>query len=92
MKRLFMGPITTGQGPTLTYYQRFESLIAVALTLIIVVVIIVALYSLILNVFKGLVGGVLNPLEHTAFQAVFGQIMTLLIALEFNHTLQYVVT
>jgi len=26
------------------------------------------------------------------FQTVFGEIMTLLIALEFNHTLQYVVT
>jgi uncharacterized membrane protein (DUF373 family) len=26
------------------------------------------------------------------FQEVFGEIMTLLIALEFNHTLQYVVT
>jgi uncharacterized membrane protein (DUF373 family) len=26
------------------------------------------------------------------FQTIFGEIMTLLIALEFNHTLQYVVT
>jgi uncharacterized membrane protein (DUF373 family) len=33
-----------------------------------------------------------NPLEHSVFQTVFGQIMTLLIALEFNHTLRYVVT
>jgi uncharacterized membrane protein (DUF373 family) len=36
--------------------------------------------------------GALNPLEHTVFQTIFGQIMTLLIALEFNHTLRYVVT
>jgi uncharacterized membrane protein (DUF373 family) len=34
----------------------------------------------------------LNPLEHSVFQAVFGEILTLLIALEFNHTLRYVVT
>jgi uncharacterized membrane protein (DUF373 family) len=31
-------------------------------------------------------------LNHEVFQAVFGEIMTLLIALEFNHTLQYMVT
>jgi uncharacterized membrane protein (DUF373 family) len=36
--------------------------------------------------------GALNPLEYAVFQKVFGEIMTLLIALEFNHTLQYVVT
>ena len=35
--------------------------------------------------------GVLDPLDHKVFQQVFGDIMTLLIALEFNHTLQYVV-
>ena len=33
----------------------------------------------------------LNPLEHVVFQTIFGQIMTLLIALEFNHTLQFAV-
>jgi len=36
--------------------------------------------------------GTLNPLEHAVFQRVFGEIMTLLIALEFNHTLQYVIS
>ena len=34
----------------------------------------------------------MNPLDHKVFQNVFGEIMTVLIALEFNHTLQYVVT
>jgi len=34
---------------------------------------------------------VLDPLDHGDFQAVLGDILTLLIALEFNHTLQYVV-
>ena len=36
--------------------------------------------------------GALDPLDHRVFQVVFGEILTLLIALEFNHTLQYVVT
>ena len=34
----------------------------------------------------------LNPLEHAVFQRVFGEIMTLLNALEFNHTMQCVIT
>ena len=40
---------------------------------------------------SGLLLGAMNPLDYEVFQAVFGQILTLLIALEFNHTLQYVV-
>jgi uncharacterized membrane protein (DUF373 family) len=74
-----------------TLYQRFEIIVAVVLTLIISMVILVALYRLFVGVLTGLVFGALDPLEHGVFQAVFGEIMTLLIALEFNHTLQYVV-
>ena len=75
----------------LSYYQRFESLVAFALTLVVVSIILVALYRLASEVIVGLLLGVLDPLDHRIFQSVFGQIMTLLIALEFNHTLQYVV-
>jgi uncharacterized membrane protein (DUF373 family) len=75
----------------LTFYQRFESTVALVLTLIVSVVILVALYRLFVGVITGLVLGALDPLEHAMFQTVFGEIMTLLIALEFNHTLQYVV-
>jgi uncharacterized membrane protein (DUF373 family) len=75
----------------LSYYQRFESLVAFALTLVVVSIILVALYRLASAVIVGLLLGVLDPLDHRIFQSVFGEIMTLLIALEFNHTLQYVV-
>ena len=75
----------------LSYYQRFESLVAFALTLIVVSIILVALYRLASEVVVGLLLGALDPLDHRIFQSVFGEIMTLLIALEFNHTLQYVV-
>lgn len=77
---------------SLTFYQRFESLIALALTVIITLVILSALYHLTVGAVGGLLFGALDPLEHADFQIVFGQIMTVLIALEFNHTLQYVVT
>ena len=78
--------------PTLSFYQRFESVLAFALTLIITLVILVALYGLLVDVIGGLALGMLDPLEHRAFQLIFGEIITVLIALEFNHTLLYVVT
>jgi len=71
-------------------YQRFESTIALVLTLIVSLIIIIALIRLALSVVGGLMLGVFDPLDHNAFQNVFGEIMTLLIALEFNHTLLYV--
>src|SRR3989440_12608125 len=80
------------QWTLLSYYQRFEGLVALVLTLVIGLVILVALFRLTFSVVTGLLLGVLNPLDHGVFQAVFGEILTLLIALEFNHTLQYVVT
>lgn len=80
-----------GQWPRLTVYQRFESLIALALSLIISLVIVVALCRLVIAIVNGLVLDALNPLEPKVFQNVFGEILTVLIALEFNHTLHYVV-
>jgi uncharacterized membrane protein (DUF373 family) len=76
----------------LTYYQRFESAVAFVLTIVIALIILVALYRLCVGVVTAFLFGAVNPLEHAAFQSIFGEIMTLLIALEFNHTLRYVVT
>src|SRR5258706_676674 len=79
------------QWAVISYYQRFEGIVALVLTLVIGLIILVAVFRLTYGVLTGLLFGVLDPLEHGAFQLVFGEIMTLLIALEFNHTLQYVV-
>src|SRR5262245_25273101 len=79
------------QWPVLTIYQRFEAFVAFLLTLLIGAVILVALYRLAVSVVDTLVLRSLNPLDHMVFQQVFGEIMTLLIALEFNHTLHYVI-
>ena len=75
----------------LSCYQRFESAVALVLTLLIALIVAVALYRLAESVIAGLLLGVLDPLDPKVFQEVFGNILTLLIALEFNHTLQYVV-
>jgi uncharacterized membrane protein (DUF373 family) len=75
----------------LSYYERFESTVALVLTFVIALVVAVALYRLGESVVAGLIFGVLDPLDYAVFQHVFGNVMTLLIALEFNHTLRYVV-
>jgi uncharacterized membrane protein (DUF373 family) len=77
------------QWPVLSFYQRFESVVALVLTLIVALIILIALYRLGQSVIGGLLFGMLDPLDPEVFQAVFGEILTLLIALEFNHTLQY---
>jgi uncharacterized membrane protein (DUF373 family) len=79
------------QWSIMTFYQRFESLVAFTLTLLITCVIMVAIFRLLIGVVGGLVLGALDPLDHKVFQNVFGEILTVLIALEFNHALKYTV-
>jgi uncharacterized membrane protein (DUF373 family) len=74
----------------MSIYQRFESLVALTLTAVIGVIILVSLYKLISEVATGLLSGFFDPLEKNAFQAVFAEVLTVMIALEFNHTLQFV--
>lgn len=78
--------------PVLSVYERFESFVALLLTFVIAAVIVVALWRLTVSTTETLVLRSLNPLDHAVFQRVFGDILTLLIALEFNHTLRYVIT
>ena len=75
---------------TLTGYERFEVLVALVLRGVIGAIIVVALFRLIAGTLDAVVLRALNPLDHVVFQQIFGAIMTLLIALEFNHTLRYV--
>lgn len=72
-------------------YERFEHIISLILCIVISVVIAVALWRLIEGTFSLLVAGAFNPLDHGVFQSVFGMIMTLLIAMEFNHSILRVV-
>ncbi|USD21239.1 phosphate-starvation-inducible PsiE family protein [Microbulbifer variabilis] len=74
------------------YYRKFESFIALLLTFIIIVIVIIAISRLAYSVYSMLLIGMKDPLDHKVFQTIFGEIITLLIALEFSHTLQYVVT
>ncbi|PHR66685.1 MAG: diguanylate cyclase [Idiomarina sp.] len=71
----------------MTVYERFEQVIALVLSAVIAVIIVVSLFQLIAIVFTLLVLDAFNPLDHKVFQKVFGMIMTLLIAMEFKHSI-----
>ena len=74
----------------LSWYERFEHLIALMLTILVSLIMLVAMFRLSVGIIHDLMFGFLNPLEHSVFQTVFGEIMTLLIAMEFNHTIHLV--
>ena len=71
----------------MTLYERFEQAAIVVLTGIIMIIIVSALWQLIREVGLRLLLGGLDPLDYRTFQAVFGMIFTVVIALEFKRSL-----
>jgi uncharacterized membrane protein (DUF373 family) len=70
----------------LSLYQRFEHVVVMFLTALIAVIVIAAVWSL--KILFGLVlSGSLDPSDYSVFQAVFGMILTVIIALEFKKSL-----
>lgn len=77
-----------GRWLDLTIYERFEHVIVLILTGLIAIVIVAAVWSLALKILLSLVvAGDFDPTEHAVFQAVFGMIFTVIIALEFKRSL-----
>lgn len=75
--------------PASRIFQRFEGLIIRGLAVLISIISLAAFWGLIIETWHLLQLGAFSSLSHRAFQAVFGMIMTLLIALEFNHTIMH---
>ena len=73
--------------PGLTFYERFEQIVALSLTALISVVIAAALFHLTIRIVVMLLSGLVDPAEPSIFQGLFGMILTVLIALEFNHSI-----
>ncbi len=71
----------------LTLYERFEHAIVLALTALIIVVVGVATWHLALAVLFLLLADEIHPANQAVFQAIFGMVFTVLIALEFKHSL-----
>lgn len=72
---------------TLSLYERFEQVVSLALTGLIALVVVAALINLAFRIVVLVLFGLLDPAEQTVFQAIFGMIFTVLIALEFNHSI-----
>lgn len=73
--------------PGLSVYQRFEQVVSLVLTCLISLVIIAAVINLIFRIIMLALSSLLDPAETSVFQAIFGMILTVLIALEFNHSI-----
>ena len=73
--------------PGLSSYERFEHVVSLVLTVLISLVIVAALINLTFRILMLVIFGLLDPAEHSVFQAIFGMIFTVLIALEFNHSI-----
>jgi uncharacterized membrane protein (DUF373 family) len=76
------------QWALLSFYQKFEHAVIVILTGLIAVVIAFAMWNLVLKLAAIIfLTGALDPTDYTIFQALFGMIFTVLIALEFKRSL-----
>jgi hypothetical protein len=72
----------------LSLYQRFEHIVILILTALIAVIVVTAVWSLSLKIlFELVLSGSLDPSDYAVFQAVFGMIFTVIIALEFKKSL-----
>ena len=72
----------------LSLYQRFEQVVVMVLTVLIAVIVVAAVWNLTLNILFGIIlSGSLDPSDYRVFQAVFGMIFTVIIALEFKKSL-----
>ncbi|MBW8269625.1 phosphate-starvation-inducible PsiE family protein [Caldovatus sp. SYSU G05006] len=73
--------------PGLTGYERFEQVAVLVISALVSVVIAAALIHLAINIVLLVLYNLADPADQAVFQAVFGMVMTVLIALEFNHTI-----
>src|ERR1700733_11297933 len=72
---------------TLSLYERFEQTIVAALVLVIALIVALTTWQLFLHTLRLVSSHVLHPGDPQVFQGLFGMVLTVLIALEFKHTL-----
>ena len=71
----------------LNFYGKFEQIVIFILTVLIAVFVIFAVWNLALKVLQSIASSTLDPTDYSVFQAVFGVIFTVIIALEFKRSL-----
>jgi len=71
----------------LTFYGKFEHLVILVLTALIAVVVALAVWNLAVKIAVSLFTTGLDPTDYRVFQALFGMIFIVIIALEFKRSL-----
>jgi uncharacterized membrane protein (DUF373 family) len=72
---------------TLSLYEKFEQTIVSVLTLVIAAIVTIATWQLLLHTVKLLESNLVSVADSQVFQSIYGMVLTVLIALEFKHTL-----
>jgi uncharacterized membrane protein (DUF373 family) len=75
----------------LTLYQKFEHIVVLILTGLIALVVVFAVWNLTVKVVGSVLSSSFDPTDYSVFQAIFGMILTVIIALEFKRSLLVVV-
>jgi uncharacterized membrane protein (DUF373 family) len=72
----------------LTIYEKFEHAVIVILTGLIAIIVALAVWHLVLKILAGIIAArEFDPTDNAVFQALFGMIFTVIIALEFKRSL-----
>jgi len=71
----------------LTFYQKFEHAVILLLTGIIALIVALAVWNLLLKFAISVFYAYFDPTDYAVFQALFGMIFTVIIALEFKRSL-----
>lgn len=87
MKLLEQLNISTTQWRLASAYERFEQLVVLILTGLIIIVIASAVWHLAFKVLFSLILSSFDPTDPTVFQSVFGMVLTVIIAMEFKHSI-----
>jgi uncharacterized membrane protein (DUF373 family) len=76
---------------TLSIYEKFEELVVAVLTTVIALIIALATWQLLFHTLALVKSHLVNPADSQIFQGLFGIVLTVLIAMEFKHTLLVVI-
>ena len=71
----------------MTLYQKFEHAVILVLTGLISIVVALAVWNLVIKVATSIVSTGFDPTDYAVFQALFGMVFTVIIALEFKRSL-----
>ena len=73
--------------PELTLFERFEYVITLIVSVVLALIIVVALLSLLENIYQMVIAQFDGGVDYKMFHITFGMLLTLLIALEFRNSI-----